>query len=158
MVSKVSSRVILLSFAIRMVQLPQFGEALRQERERLGISLDQISSATKVSLRYLQALEQNEFRLLPGGILNKGIVRSYVTQLGLDQETWIEYFLASWRESGSLGDEEADWIAFAENVGSSRHGRRGSTGLKWLGVILMVALVGALAFGVWMHLNGRLDF
>jgi cytoskeletal protein RodZ len=140
------------------VVVPQFGEILRQERERLGVTLDEISSATKVSVRYLRALEQNEFRQLPGGILNKGIVRSYVGQLGLDQDLWIESFLVAWRESGSLRDEEAGWITFAENVSLNRRGRRGNTGLRWLGVFLMLAVVAMLATGVWLYLNGRFHF
>jgi len=133
----------------------QFGEALRQERERLGVSLEQISSATKVSIRYLRALELDEFRQLPGGIINKGIVRSYVSQLGLDQEAWLEYFLACWRESGSLGDEEAGWITFAENVSLNRHGRNKNNSWRWIGVFFLLAIVGLLAFGVWVYLKQR---
>lgn len=136
--------------------MPHFGEALRHERERLGISLDEISSSTKVSIRYLRALEQSDFRQLPGGIINKGIVRSYINQLGLDQELWLNMFLNAWRESGSLGDEEAGWITFAENVSQNRHGRRRNTGLRWLGVILMIALIGGLGYALWLYTHGQL--
>ena len=56
-----------------------FGEQLRKERISRGIALEQISAVTKISQRHLIALEQERFRLLPGGILSKGIVRGYVS-------------------------------------------------------------------------------
>ncbi len=65
-----------------------FGEDLRTERLSRGIALEDITAVTKISQRHLLALEQEHFRLLPGGILNKGIVRGYASALGLDQEDW----------------------------------------------------------------------
>jgi len=55
--------------------MSNFGEDLRKERVSRGIALEQISAVTKISPRHLVALEQEKFRLLPGGILSKGIVR-----------------------------------------------------------------------------------
>jgi hypothetical protein len=55
-----------------------FGEDLRMERLSRGIALEDITAVTKISQRHLLALEQERFRLLPGGILSKGIVRGYV--------------------------------------------------------------------------------
>ena len=121
----------------------------------MGMSLDDISSSTKVSIRYLRALEQNDFGQLPGGIINKGIVRSYVTQLGLDQDQWLGYFLSAWRESGAIGDEEAGWITFAENVSQNRISRRRGTGIRWLGVMLMIAVVAAAGVGIWLYVNNN---
>ena len=58
-----------------------------------GIELEDITAVTKISQRHLIALEQERFRLLPGGILSKGIVRGYAGALGLDQQDWTERFL-----------------------------------------------------------------
>jgi cytoskeletal protein RodZ len=66
----------------------KFGEDLRMERLSRGIALEDITAVTKISQRYLIALEQESFRLLPGGILSKGIVRSYVGALGLHPKYW----------------------------------------------------------------------
>ncbi len=60
-----------------------FGEDLRMERLTRGIALEDITAVTKISQRHLLALEQDRFRLLPGGILSKGIVRGYAAALGL---------------------------------------------------------------------------
>ena len=65
-----------------------FGEDLRMERLSRGIALEDITAVTKISQRHLIALEQERFRLLPGGILSKGIVRGYAGALGLDPQDW----------------------------------------------------------------------
>src|SRR5277367_2215895 len=63
-----------------------FGEDLRMERLSRGIALEDITTVTKISQHHLVALEQERFRVLPGGILSKGIVRGYASALGLDQK------------------------------------------------------------------------
>src|SRR5208282_5443618 len=76
--------------------LPSFGEKLKQEREKRKMSLEQISSATKIGTRLLQALEEDKFSQLPGGIFNKGFVRAYSRVVGLDEDqTVAEYMQAS---------------------------------------------------------------
>jgi cytoskeleton protein RodZ len=76
--------------------LPSFGDKLKQEREKRKISLEQISASTKIGTRMLQALEENKFNQLPGGIFNKGFVRAYSHCLGLDEEQVVaEYLQAS---------------------------------------------------------------
>ena len=76
--------------------MPSFGEKLKQEREKRKISLDEISGTTKIGTRMLQALEEDKFDQLPGGIFNKGFVRSYSRCVGLDEDqTVAEYLVAS---------------------------------------------------------------
>ena len=62
-----------------------------------GIALEHITAVTKISQHHLVALEQEKFRQLPGGILNKGIVRGYAGAIGLDQRDWTERFLQAYR-------------------------------------------------------------
>ena len=76
--------------------MPAFGENLRREREMRGVSLEEISSATKISLRFLEAIEREDFTKLPGGIFSRSFIRSYARYLGLDEERVIaEYQLAA---------------------------------------------------------------
>jgi len=63
-----------------------FGEYLRREREMRGVSLEEISTATKISIRFLQAIEDEELSRLPGGIFTRSFVRTYARYLGLDEE------------------------------------------------------------------------
>src|SRR4030095_422268 len=69
--------------------MSSFGESLRRERELRQISLREISEATKINLRYLDALERDDFRHLPGGVFNKGFVRAYAQFIGIDPETMV---------------------------------------------------------------------
>jgi len=76
-----------------------FGEKLRKQREQRGLALDAISNSTKISTRMLRALEDEHFDQLPGGVFNKGFVRAYARQVGLDEEETITDYLAALRES-----------------------------------------------------------
>lgn len=73
--------------------MPSFGEKLKRERERQGITLQQISVSTKIGVRMLQAIEDEQFAQLPGGIFNKGFVRAYARFLGLDEEETVGGYL-----------------------------------------------------------------
>ncbi|MGB7863477.1 MAG: helix-turn-helix transcriptional regulator, partial [Candidatus Sulfotelmatobacter sp.] len=77
----------------------EFGEKLRKQREQRGISLDAISTTTKISPRMLRAIEDEHFDQLPGGVFNKGFVRAYARQVGLDEEETLSDYLAALRES-----------------------------------------------------------
>jgi cytoskeletal protein RodZ len=128
--------------------MSSFGEDLRMERLSRGIALEDISAVTKISQRHLIALEEGRFRLLPGGILNKGIVRGYASALGLDQHDWTERFLRAYVASGQMLDDDRSWMAFASNVGKARIQRDDDreTRLRWLGVILLLLVVAAGAY------------
>jgi cytoskeletal protein RodZ len=125
-----------------------FGEELRMERLNRGIALERITEVTKISQRHLVALEENQFRVLPGGILNKGIVRGYVNVLGLDEMDWITRFQRAYAASGELLDDDRNWIEFAANVGRARLRPRDAATerLKWAGAILLLMLVGLAVF------------
>jgi cytoskeletal protein RodZ len=76
-----------------------FGDKLRRHREQRGISLEAISNTTKISARMLRAIEDEHFDQLPGGVFNKGFVRAYARQVGLDEEETVGDYLAALRES-----------------------------------------------------------
>jgi len=124
-----------------------FGEDLREERLSRGIALEDIIAVTKISRHHLVALEQDRFRLLPGGILSKGIVRGYVGAVGLDQQDWTERFLKAYDASGQVMDDDRSWTAFASNVGKARIQRREAMEfrLRWVGAVLLLlaAVLGA---------------
>jgi cytoskeleton protein RodZ len=72
-----------------------FGERLKRERELREVTLEEITSATRIGPRFLEALENEEWEKLPGGVFNRGFVRSVARYLGLDEESFLaEYDLA----------------------------------------------------------------
>lgn len=72
--------------------MASFGENLRRERELRGVELRDIADATKISVRFLQALEQDRVDVLPGGIFPRSFVRQYAKHLGLDPDRMVTEF------------------------------------------------------------------
>jgi len=79
--------------------LGAFGEKLRKQREQQGIGLDAVSDTTKISIRMLRALEEEHFDQLPGGVFNKGFVRAYARQVGLNEEEAVADYLDAMRQT-----------------------------------------------------------
>jgi cytoskeletal protein RodZ len=140
-----------------MVPMGSFGEDLRMERLSRGIALEYITAVTKISQRHLVALEQERFRLLPGGILSKGIVRGYARAIGLDQQDWTERYLKAYRASGQIAEDDKDWAAFASNVGKARIQRRDALEirLRWIGAILLALVVASAAYLTFRYYGVR---
>jgi cytoskeleton protein RodZ len=80
--------------------MTNFGASFKKARESRGVSLDQIAAETRISTRFLVAIENEEFNLLPGGIFNRGFVRSYAEKIGLDPDQAVAEYerLAQVRE------------------------------------------------------------
>jgi cytoskeleton protein RodZ len=125
-----------------------FGEDLRKERLSRGVALEEITAVTKIAQRHLIALEQERFRLLPGGILSKGIVRGYAGALGLDPQDWTDRFLRASGATGQALDDDHGWTAFASNVGRARILRREAVEmrLRWVGAGLLALAAIAVVF------------
>jgi len=137
--------------------MQRFCDELRWEREQRNVSIETICAVTKVSVRYVQALEAGEYSELPGGVFRKGILRSYLAVLGLDEMSWVERFEASLGNISEESSSEAAWAEFAENVRRTRVKTRPETGRRWLGVAAMVGSVAILGWGVWeFAVHGRL--
>ncbi len=85
-----------------------FGAWLRRQREVREISLREISEASKISIRYLEALEQNRFEVLPAPVFARGFLREYACYVGLDADEVINYYLAAQGVSTEEGEEELE--------------------------------------------------
>jgi len=113
-----------------------FGESLRRERELRGISLDEISTATRIATRFLHAIENEQWDQLPGGVFNRGFVRAVARYLGLDEENTVaEYTLA-------VGDRQSVpvWSGSPPAVTPEQ---------PWLAWIVAAIILLALALGGW---------
>ena len=71
-----------------------FGEQLKRERELRGVSLEEVAAATRIAPRFLEALENEQWDKLPGGVFNRGFIRAVGRYLGLDEDNLVsEYAL-----------------------------------------------------------------
>lgn len=137
--------------------MASFGEGLRKERESRGIALDTVVSATKISLRHLNAVESDKFEQLPGGLFNKNIVRNYARTLGLDEEEWVDRYMKATRQPGQFDENDLNWTAFAENVGRSRGKdlNRSDSVMRWAGVAVLLLFLGGLSWFVWDYVHHK---
>src|SRR5712671_7048455 len=99
------------------------GEKLRLARETRGIALRDISEQTRISMRYLEAIEADDYRRLPGGIFNRSFVRAYAKHIGFDEQQALEEYSTLMHERGETTDEVSNRqprsLVYTEN-GSQR--------------------------------------
>jgi cytoskeletal protein RodZ len=124
-----------------------FGENLRQAREARNITLQEIAASTKISSRALQALEDEHFEKLPGGVFNKGFVRAYARCVGLDEEKTIAEYLAAAKVSPSEIDMEVMSTQVAAATGTRQPWAPNAASV--VGVLAVIVALGMGAF--WLH-------
>jgi hypothetical protein len=110
------------------------GDGLRIARTHSGRSLAELSSITRVPVRYLTALEQNDFSVLPNRVFSIGYVRAYAAALGLDEQLAVERFKRE-APDPSVPLQPPVGVAFEEV-------RRYSPRLIAAGLALVLAVVG----------------
>ena len=130
-----------------------FGSWLRQQREIRNIGLREISDNTKIGMRYLEALEEDRFEVLPAPIFAKGFLREYAKYVGLDADEVVNYYLtAEQRRRAELGEEEPP---LPMSRPASRPAPANGDKLRkllWIGAALVALLV--LALGIWLVRRG----
>ncbi len=81
------------------------GEQLRLAREERGIGLREICDQTRISVHYLEAIEANDYKRLPGGVFNRSFIKAYAKCVGYDEREAIEGYTRYLREHGENADE-----------------------------------------------------
>jgi cytoskeleton protein RodZ len=81
------------------------GERLRRARESRGISLREISEHSRIPLRYLESIEINDYRPLPGGIFNRSFVKAYARHVGMNEKEALEGYEMIAAEQGATSKE-----------------------------------------------------
>jgi cytoskeleton protein RodZ len=73
----------------------RIGTILREARNRRKIDLEEVEAATRIRVRYLRAIENEEWDVLPGGVYTRGFIRTYASFLGLDGERLADVYRSS---------------------------------------------------------------
>ena len=108
-----------------------FGERLKREREMREVTIEELTKGTRIGPRFLDALENEQWDKLPGGVFGRGFVRSIARYLGLDEESLLgEYDLAR-------GEQKHEAPAPYEN--------RLPSPPKWIPVLAVLVVLLALA-------------
>jgi transcriptional regulator with XRE-family HTH domain len=97
------------------------GETLREARNRRKLGLSEVEAAIKIRVRYLQAIENEEWDALPGGAYTRGFIRTYAGYLGLDGERLAEDYRSSAEPSGvERAPKRVEPVPTAARGGGSR--------------------------------------
>ncbi len=81
------------------------GEQLRRAREARGISLRDISELTRITMRHLEAIEQDDYKYLPGGIFNRSFIKAYARHVKFNEHRALELYAVAAREHGEAMDD-----------------------------------------------------
>ncbi len=146
-------------------ELASFGEELRREREIRAISLKEIADATKISKRFLEAIERNDHKTLPAPVFTRGFVREYARYLGLNAEDMVNRY-----NYGAAGDDRIEKSAHLERLTTPHPVVPPPPPIKrgipppyaridrnvWL-LLLIVAVLVVAIWLAWRHKNARVD-
>jgi cytoskeletal protein RodZ len=131
------------------------GETLRRERLRKDMSLEQISRETKISARLLEAIENDHFELLPGGVFAKSFVRQYARFLGLDEEELAGAVEKAINPAGDLpsftGAPQEPAFKVPPVTEWEGAGRSNSSVLPALALVVAVMLVCSVVYAWWQR-------
>lgn len=122
-----------------------FGESLKREREMRGVTLDEISAATRIATRFLRAIENEEWGQLPGGVFNRGFVRAVARYLGLDEENIVAEYTSTVDDHPSV----PVWTGSPPAVTPQQ---------PWLAWIIAAVLVLALLIGSWLGIRRLIEW
>ena len=116
----------------------EIGNSLREARVRQGLEYPQIELATKIRAKYLRALEDEQFGVLPAQPYVKGFLRTYAEFLGLDGQLYVDEFSSRFVADGS---EDATPRRVSPRVHQNRGIERKVLLLALAGIAALTALV-----------------
>lgn len=125
------------------------GEQLRVSREEQGIALREISNQTRISMRYLEAIEGNDYKRLPGGIFNRSFVKAYARFIGFDETQAVEGYAQYLREQGQPIDDDVPAPHYSKVYSHTQATRSPALTVLLTILILVVLTLAALAIAHW---------
>jgi transcriptional regulator with XRE-family HTH domain len=131
------------------------GETLREARMRQRLDIADVEERTKIRAKYLRALENEEFGMLPGGTFVKTFLRTYAELLGLDPHVLVEEYRAKYEAGDEL--ETQPIAATGRPARRERERRYGGGGPPGPGTVLVGIVVAVLALLLVLGLTGNDD-
>ena len=131
-----------------------FGQKLKQERERRGLRLEEISEVTRVRVKHLEALERGDFDALPQDVFVKGFLRTYADYVGADADALVEEYLHERHGTSATGEAgEADEVVqkMARILAEPR--QKQPRDLRRIAGLVLAGLGALVLFGAWWILR-----
>jgi cytoskeleton protein RodZ len=122
------------------------GQQLRLAREERGIALREISDQTRISMRYLEAIETNDYKRLPGGIFNRSFLKAYARCVGFDEKEAVDAYIALMRDQGA---DEPEITPYHSKVYTDATATRS----PWLTLFLAIVILAIITLAAWAALH-----
>lgn len=123
------------------------GEKLRQAREERGISISEVAEQTRISALYLEGIEADDYRTLPGGIFNKGFVKSYAKYVGVDEQEALQDYARLISSQDSQAEEDTKTYR-PEVLTDDR-----SNSYSFVTIIFAIIILGLISWGAYTFAN-----
>ena len=121
---------------------------MRLAREARGIALREISEQTRIPTRYLEAIEADDYKRLPGGIFNKSFIKAYARHVGFDEKEALESYARTAREQGASPDDVTT-TPYQPRVYTDGS----STRSPLVTLLLTILILAILSLGVYAYLH-----
>lgn len=123
------------------------GEELKRQREALGLSLSQISEKTRIPSRFLKAIEDENYSILPEGLYTRSFIRTFAKQVGMSEDVALDLYQKQTGQGETLADPavvfDDEPFVYAEPSRSLLPAALVALGLA--------VLISAIAFGIWQY-------
>jgi cytoskeleton protein RodZ len=128
----------------------EIGNSLREARVRRGIEFAQAELATKIRGKYLRALEEEHFEVLPAETYVKGFLRTYAEYLGLDGQLYVDEYNSRF----VIGEEQSEARARRSAARPQRRNRRIETNVV-LVALAAIAILTVIVISAWKASGGK---
>ncbi len=128
-------------------QLGELGNLLRESREQLGLSLDQVEASTRIRRAYLESLEAESFDELPNRVATQGFLRNYASALGLDVDYVLELYGEGEESAGTRRPASANSGIQLKSIPMTPPSRFSPDLL--IGFLMITALLGIILYFVY---------
>ncbi|MGB9678468.1 MAG: helix-turn-helix domain-containing protein [Thermoanaerobacteraceae bacterium] len=128
--------------------MDELGEFLKSERLKKGMSLDQLQEITKIRTRYLKAIEDGDYSVMPALVYAKGFVKSYAEALGIDGNNLVKKYSYIFEEKEekeeSIADQKVEKFNKKDYSGSFKGFKK---------ALLFILVLGFLGYGIYYFIN-----
>jgi cytoskeletal protein RodZ len=118
------------------------GEKLKAAREARGITLSEVSAQTRIATRYLEAIEDNNYKPLPGGVFNKGFIKAYAKYVGIDETEALNDYARIVASQSSDDDDDG----YKRPTVMTDDSRRSS----WTSMVFAVIILALMSGGIYL--------
>jgi len=125
------------------------GQKLRKAREERDISISEVAEQTRISALYLEAIEKDEYKILPGGIFNKGFIKSFAKYVGIDEHEALQDYARIMDAQANEDPDPSDARSYRPEVLTDDSG----SGSMLPTIIFAVIILGLMAWGILALVN-----